>query len=66
LTITPGPVMTKGFQDLWRVQAKQRNWSGRWEDIEAGVMRDVLPNTVGRVGRVEEIAAVVAMASGNA
>jgi 3-oxoacyl-[acyl-carrier protein] reductase len=61
VTITPGPVMTEGFQALWRAQAKQRNWGESWEDIEAGVVRDVLPNTVGRVGRVEEIAAVVAL-----
>lgn len=61
VTITPGPVMTKGFQDLWRAQAKERNWGESWEEIEAAVVRDVLPNSVGRVGRVEEIAALVAL-----
>jgi 3-oxoacyl-[acyl-carrier protein] reductase len=61
VTVTPGPVMTKGFKELWYAQAKERNWGESWEEIEAGVVRDVLPNTVGRVGRVEEIAAVVAL-----
>ncbi|RAR98760.1 SDR family NAD(P)-dependent oxidoreductase [Ensifer adhaerens] len=61
VTITPGPIMTKGFEELWRAQAAGRNWGESWEEIEAGVVRDVLPNAVGRVGRVEEVAALVAL-----
>jgi 3-oxoacyl-[acyl-carrier protein] reductase len=61
VTITPGPVVTEGFKTLWRAQAESRGWGRSWEEIEAGLVREVLPNTVGRIGRVEEIAALVAL-----
>ena len=61
VTVSPGPIHTKGFEALWRAQAKDKDWGDTWEDIERNVVREILPNPTGRVGRVEEVAALVAL-----
>ena len=40
--------------------APRFGWGDTWEQIEAGAVRDMIPNDVGRLGRPEEIAAAVA------
>lgn len=60
-TVSPGIVVTPRVEAMFRRQAPARGWGESWEDIEAGVMRDVLPNFVGRLGRPEEAAFVVAL-----
>jgi len=63
VTISPGPIRTKGFEALWRAYAKNngKDWGEEWSEIEPNVVREVLPNPTGRVGRVDEIAALVAL-----
>ncbi|MBD3886765.1 SDR family NAD(P)-dependent oxidoreductase [Phormidium tenue FACHB-886] len=60
-TISPGPIMTVGFEQLWRGYAKTKGWSDDWDEIERNVVREVLPNPTGRVGRIEEVASLVAL-----
>lgn len=59
--ISPGPVMTQTFETAWRQRAKDRGWAEDWETIEARITREVLPNTTARVGRIEDVAALVAL-----
>ena len=40
--------------------APRFGWGDTWGQIEAGAVRDMIPNDVGRLGRPEEIAAAVA------
>ena len=61
VTVSPGPIRTKSFEALWRAQSVGKHWGETWEEIEKSVVREVLPNPTGRVGRVEEIAAMVAL-----
>lgn len=60
-TISPGPIMTAGFEQLWRDYAKTKGWGDDWNEIERNVVKEVLPNPTGRVGRIEEVANVVAL-----
>ena len=60
VTISPGPIRTKGFEALWRDYSKGKGWGENWEEIERNVVREVVPNPAGRVGRVDEVAALVA------
>ena len=59
-TVSPGIVVTSAVEAFYRREAEQRGWGSSWPEIEAGVLRDVLPNSVGRLGRSEEIADLVA------
>lgn len=59
-TVSPGIVVTAGVEAFYRAEADARGWGSSWSDIEAGVLREVLPNSAGRLGRVEEIADLVA------
>lgn len=58
-TVSPGPILTAGFERLWRGVAKERGWGDDWEEIERNVVKEILPNPTGRVGRVEEVANLV-------
>jgi 3-oxoacyl-[acyl-carrier protein] reductase len=59
-TVTPGPIMTSGWIEWARGMAKARGWSDDLAQIERRVVQEVLPNSVGRVGRVEDVANAVA------
>jgi NAD(P)-dependent dehydrogenase (short-subunit alcohol dehydrogenase family) len=43
--------------------AAERGWGSDWRNIEAAVLREVLPNSAGRLGRPEDVAAVVTFIS---
>ena len=59
-TVTPGPIMTAGWIEWARGIAKARGWGDDMAQIERRIVQEVLPNSVGRVGRVEDIANAVA------
>jgi len=59
-TVTPGPIMTSGWIEWARGIAKARGWGADMAQIERRIVQEVLPNSVGRVGRVEDIASAVA------
>jgi NAD(P)-dependent dehydrogenase (short-subunit alcohol dehydrogenase family) len=59
-TVTPGPIMTAGWIEWARGAAKAQNWGDEMAEIEARVVKEILPNAVGRVGRIDDIATLVA------
>jgi len=59
-TVTPGPIMTAGWIEWARGVAKAQNWGDEMAEIEARVVKELLPNAVGRVGRIDDIATLVA------
>jgi 3-oxoacyl-[acyl-carrier protein] reductase len=59
-TVTPGPIMTSGWIEWARSIAKTRSWGDDLAQIERRVVQEMLPNSVGRVGRVDDVANAVA------
>jgi 3-oxoacyl-[acyl-carrier protein] reductase len=59
-TVTPGPIMTAGWVEWARGIASTRGWGDDPAKIEHRVVQELLPNSVGRVGRVDDIANAVA------
>ena len=59
-TVSPGIIVTAALREFYRQMGAERGWGEAWEDIEAAVLRDVAPNSVGRLGRPDDVAAVVA------
>jgi 3-oxoacyl-[acyl-carrier protein] reductase len=58
-TISPGIIVTDAVEEWYRKVGPQNGWGETWTEIEQGILRDVLPNTVGRLGHIEEVAALV-------
>lgn len=61
--VSPGPVTTQSFQTGYRQMAVQLGWGEDWDEIEQHILQQFFPNTVGRLGRVEDIAALVTFLS---
>ncbi len=59
-TVSPGIVVTPGVKDFYRKEAARRGWGDDWPGIEARILSEVLGNPTGRLGRPEEVAALVA------
>jgi len=58
--VAPGAIRIAAVEAIFRRSAAHFGWGDTWEEIEAGAVRDVVPNDIGRLGRPEEIAAAVA------
>lgn len=59
-TVSPGIVVTETVQEFFRQTAKKQGWGSDWSEIEKHIMKEFLPNTVGRLGKPEDVANVVA------
>lgn len=59
-TVSPGFILTPGARDRVVGTAKALGWTGGWEEIQARMIREILPIPAGRPGTVEEVAALVA------
>jgi NAD(P)-dependent dehydrogenase (short-subunit alcohol dehydrogenase family) len=59
-TVSPGIVVTDGVERFYRSMAKERGWGDDWETIEKRVLAEVWPCPAGRLGRVDDVAALVA------
>jgi NAD(P)-dependent dehydrogenase (short-subunit alcohol dehydrogenase family) len=59
-TVSPGIVVTPGVDAFYRKVAAERGWGDSWADIEAAVLREVLDNPTGRLGRPADVADLVA------
>jgi 3-oxoacyl-[acyl-carrier protein] reductase len=60
-TVSPGIVVTPGVERFFRGVAAERGWGESWDEIERHVLAEVLDNPTGRLGRPEDVAAVVAV-----
>ena len=58
-SISPGIIATPAVKDWYRQVGQQRGWATDWPAIEQGVLREVLPNTVGRLGTEADVASLV-------
>jgi 3-oxoacyl-[acyl-carrier protein] reductase len=59
-TVSPGLIRTPGVESFYRAEANAYGWGDTWAEIESGILRDVLPNAVGRLGSTDEVADLVA------
>ncbi len=59
-TVTPGTVLTPALKQVFLDAARKRNWGDDWTEIERRVVAEMFPNPSGRVGRVEDVANMVA------
>lgn len=59
-TVSPGIVVTPGVEAFYRLEAARRGWGEDWTAIEDHILAEVLDNPTGRLGRVEEVADLVA------
>jgi NAD(P)-dependent dehydrogenase (short-subunit alcohol dehydrogenase family) len=57
--VTPGLIYVKSVEEFFTPMKEQMGWGDGWENIEAGVIRDLLPNDIGKMGQTEDIACVV-------
>lgn len=59
-TVSPGPIVTPGVKETFMQIAQERKWNQEWKEVERRAAKEVLPNLVGRFGKPEEVAAIVA------
>lgn len=59
-TISPGPILTKGVEKVLRDIAQDRKWGSEWATIEKHAIREIFPTLVGRFGKPQEVAAMIA------
>ena len=59
--MSPGPIHTPAAERVLRGIAQQQGWgTDEWAEIERRAIKEVVPASVGRIGRVEEVAHAVA------
>jgi 3-oxoacyl-[acyl-carrier protein] reductase len=59
-TISPGPIVTPDSETVWLEVAQKRGWEGDRKSIERRLCQDVLYSPADRLGRVEDVANLVA------
>lgn len=55
-SISPGLIRSPSVEDWLRGLAKEAGWGDDWSSIEKNVVRDFVPNRIGRIGRPDDIA----------
>lgn len=58
-TVSPGPILTNKVKDMLGNIAQAKGWSTDWAEIEKRAVQEMVPNPTGRLGQVEEVAALV-------
>lgn len=59
-TVSPGPIVTAVVERYYRQSAASRGWGTEWAEIEKHAVQEDWPNPTGRLGRVEDVANLVA------
>ena len=59
--ISPGLIVTDSVRAWFSALGKENGWGETWDEIEAAAVREILPNDIGRFGKPEEVADVVAL-----
>lgn len=63
-TVSPGPIITERWQE-WALQvAQSQGWGTDMNEIEARMLQGIAANPSGRLGRIEDIAHLVAFLCG--
>jgi NAD(P)-dependent dehydrogenase (short-subunit alcohol dehydrogenase family) len=62
-TVSPGPILTPGVEEMLREVAKQRKWGSDMHEIERHAVKEFFPTLVGRFGKPQEVAALVCFLS---
>ena len=58
--VSPGPILTRAFEQWVNAMAEQKGWPKEWAQREALFVKEVTPNPADRIGRVWDIADLVA------
>jgi NAD(P)-dependent dehydrogenase (short-subunit alcohol dehydrogenase family) len=58
--VSPGPIRTAGLESFIKDMAAKNGWQGSGEELERRFVAGFAPNPVGRLGRPEEVADLVA------
>lgn len=58
-TVSPGPILTKSTEEMFREVAKTRKWGSDWATIEKLAMREFFPGAIARFGKPQEVASLV-------
>jgi len=58
--VSPGPILTPGAVEMLKSHAQKNGWQGDLAAIEARFVKEFVPNPVGRMGRPQEVADLVA------
>ena len=59
-TVSPGIVVTETVQEFFHQTAEKQGWGSDWNEIEKNILKEFLPNSVGRLGKPEDVANLVA------
>jgi 3-oxoacyl-[acyl-carrier protein] reductase len=59
-TVSPGLIHTPELEAYFRHRAAKRGWGEDWSKIETEGVREMMPNPLGRMARVGEVADLVA------
>lgn len=59
-SVSPGPILTPSIEKMLREIGKQRGWPEDIRSIERNAAKQFLPTLVGRFGKPQEVAALVA------
>jgi 3-oxoacyl-[acyl-carrier protein] reductase len=59
-TVSPGLILTDPLREFYQKTASQRGWGTEWKEIEAHMLSEILPNTVGRLGAPDDVARLIA------
>jgi 3-oxoacyl-[acyl-carrier protein] reductase len=58
-TISPGIIVTSSLEKFYRETAAKRGWGSDWNEIEKHVVKEILYNPVGRLGKIDDVANLV-------
>jgi NAD(P)-dependent dehydrogenase (short-subunit alcohol dehydrogenase family) len=59
-TVSPGPILTSGLREMISRMAVEKGWGTDWAEIESNFVKNFNPTLTGKVGRPEDVAAIVA------
>ena len=59
-TVSPGPILTKGVEEMIRSMAKERDWGSDWGEMERRFIAEFAPTLTQKIGHPEDVGNLVA------
>lgn len=59
-SVSPGPILTPTLEEKIRAMGKEKGWGTDPKELECHFVNDFLPNSIGRMGRPEEVGDLIA------